>query len=57
LITVIEDGEEDKEPDHTNQRAEELAETRPKGAQKELPVKESTNKLCALETETLSTTN
>jgi hypothetical protein len=56
LIIKIEDGEEKKEHDHTNQLAEDLAEMRPKPAQKELPDKESTNKLYALETEILSTT-
>jgi hypothetical protein len=57
LITVIEDGEEEKEHDHINQlAAEDLAETTQKPAQKELPAKESINKFCSLGTYTLSST-
>jgi hypothetical protein len=41
----------------SNQLAEGLAERRPKPVQKELPAKESTSKLCALDTEKLSTSN
>jgi hypothetical protein len=40
LISVIEDGEEEKDHDHANQLTEELAEMRLKPAQKELPAKE-----------------
>jgi hypothetical protein len=55
LITVVEDGEEEKEHDHVNQpAAEDLAEITQKPAQKELPAKESINKFCSLETDTLS---
>jgi hypothetical protein len=56
LITVIEDSEEEKEHDHMNQLAEELAEIRPPTAKREEPAKDSTNKLCELEMETISTT-
>ena len=56
LITVLEDGEEEKEHDHTNQLAEDLAEIRAPTARKEEPAKESTDKFCALETETIATT-
>jgi hypothetical protein len=56
LIIIIEDDEEEKKHGHTNQLAEELAEMIPKPAQKALPAKKRMNKLCALETETLSTT-
>jgi hypothetical protein len=54
LITVLEDGEEEKEHDHTNQLAEELAETHPPTAAKEAPAKNSTDKLCALDAETIA---
>jgi hypothetical protein len=57
LITVVEDGEEEKQHDHDNQlAAEDLAEITQKPAQKELPEKESINKFCSLETYTLSST-
>jgi hypothetical protein len=56
LITVLEDGEEEKEHDHINQLAEELAEARPQPAPKEAPAEESRNRLCALETDMLCTT-
>jgi hypothetical protein len=57
LITVVEDREFKKEHEHVNQlAAEELAEIVPRPAQKELPEKESVNKLCALETDTLPST-
>jgi hypothetical protein len=57
LITVVKDGEEEKEHDHVNQlAAEDLAEITQKPAQKELPAKESINKFCSLETDTLSST-
>jgi hypothetical protein len=55
LITVLEDGEEEKEHDHINQLAEELAEARPQPAPKEAPAEESRNRLCALETDMLCT--
>jgi hypothetical protein len=50
LITVVEDGKEEKEHDHVNQlAAEDLAEiTQKEPAQKELPAKESINKLHSL---------
>ena len=54
LITVLEDGEEEKETDHTNQLAKELAEIRPPTATKEAPAKSSTDKFCALDTETIA---
>jgi hypothetical protein len=56
LITVLEEGKEEKEHDHVNQLAEELAEIRPLTTRKEEPAKDSTNKLCALEKETIATT-
>jgi hypothetical protein len=56
LITVLEDGEEEKEHDHINQLAEELAEIRQPSTRKEEPAKESTSRFCALEKETISTT-
>jgi hypothetical protein len=55
LITVVKDGEEEKEHDHVKQlAAEDLAEITQKPAHKELPEKESINKFCFLETDTLS---
>jgi hypothetical protein len=54
LIAVFEDGEEEKEHNHVNQlAAEDLAEITQKPAQKELPEKESINKLCSLGKDTL----
>jgi hypothetical protein len=55
LITAIEDGEEKKEHDHTNQLSEELAEMTTKHAQKEL-AKENINKLCVLAREIMPQT-
>jgi hypothetical protein len=57
LTTVLEDGEEEKEHDHMNQLAEELTEIPPPSTTKEAPPKDSTNKFCALDNETMSTTN
>jgi hypothetical protein len=54
LIAVVKDGEKEKEHNHVNQlAAEDLAEITQKPAQKELPEKESINKLCSLEKDTL----
>jgi hypothetical protein len=58
LITVVEDGQEEKEHNHVNQlAAEDLAESTQNPAHEEqLLAKESINKLCSLETDTLSST-
>ncbi len=57
LITVLEDGEEEREHDHMNQLAEELAEIPPPPTtSRETPAKDSTNKFCALYAETMATT-
>jgi hypothetical protein len=57
LITVVEDGEEEKEHDYVNQLAlEDLAKITQKPVQKELWAKESINKCFSLETDTLSST-
>jgi hypothetical protein len=57
LLTVLEEGEEEKHHDHVNQLAEELAEIPQPTTRKEEPAKDSTNKFCALEKELISTTN